>query len=164
MARKIQVRLIMQLRAAGLSQSEIARTHHMSKTSVSEVFSIAQERQISYDALKEKSNEECYRLFFPDKHQEEQVYEKPDYEYVHRELSRTGVTLKLLWKEYRDHCLKQLRLMDAPLWESSSRSYFLFQRQLLLQSDLCMPLQYGTTIQQFRSTSQTVIRLTSSTF
>lgn len=104
MARKIQVRLIMQLRAAGLSQSEIARTHHMSKTSVSEVFSIAQERQISYDALKEKSNEECYRLFFPDKHQEEQVYEKPDYEYVHRELSRTGVTLKLLWKEYRDHC------------------------------------------------------------
>jgi transcriptional regulator len=31
MARKIQVKLIMQLRAAGLSQSEIARTHHMSK-------------------------------------------------------------------------------------------------------------------------------------
>ena len=43
MARKIQVKLIMQLRAAGLSQSEIARTHHMSKSSVSEVFLIAKE-------------------------------------------------------------------------------------------------------------------------
>ena len=56
MARKIQVRLIMQLRAAGLSQTEIARTHHMSKTSVSEVFSLAQERKITFADLEEKSN------------------------------------------------------------------------------------------------------------
>ena len=67
MARKIQVRLIMQRRAAGLSQSEIARTHHMSKTSVSEVFRIAQERQISFADLEGRSNEECYRMFFPEK-------------------------------------------------------------------------------------------------
>ena len=102
MARKIQVKLIMQLRAAGLSQSEIARTHHMSKSSVSEVFLIAKERQISYEALKDKTASECYQLFYPDRNQEEQVYEQPDYAYVQRELSRTGVTLKLLWKEYQD--------------------------------------------------------------
>lgn len=110
MARKIQVRLIMQLRAAGLSPSEIARTHHMSKTSVSEVFSIAKERQITYADLEEKSNEECYRLFYPDKHPEETVYEQPNYSYVHKELSRTGVTLKLLCKEYRDRCKRQSQL------------------------------------------------------
>ena len=104
MARKIQVRLIMQLRAAGLSQTEIARTHHMSKTSVSEVFRLAQERKITFADLEEKSNAECYRLFFPSKHPEETLYESPDYGYVHKELSRTGVTLKLLWKEYRDRC------------------------------------------------------------
>lgn len=104
MARKIQVRLIMQLRAAGLSQSEIARIHHMSKTSVSEVFRIAQERQISFADLEKRSNEECYRIFFPDKQPQETVFEQPDYAAVHRELPRTGVTLKLLWKEYRDRC------------------------------------------------------------
>lgn len=107
MARKIQVRLIMQLRAAGLSQSEIARTHHMSKTSVSEVFSIAQERQISFAELEEHSNEECYRMFFPDKQVTEAVFEQPDYAAVHQDLPRTGVTLKLLWKEYRDRCKQQ---------------------------------------------------------
>ena len=28
------------------------------------------------------------------------LYEQPDYEYVHQELKRVGVTLKLLWQEY----------------------------------------------------------------
>jgi len=104
MARKIRVKRIMQLRAAGLSQSEIARDNHMSKTSVSEVFRIAQERQISFADVEGKSNEEAYRMFFPDKHPEETIYEQPDYATVHKELPRTGVTLKLLWKEYRDRC------------------------------------------------------------
>ena len=34
----------------------------------------------------------------------ENLYDKPDYEYVHQELKRTGVTLKLLWQEYQDKC------------------------------------------------------------
>ena len=104
MARKIQVKLVMQLRHSGLSRSEIARTHHMSKKSVCEVFSIAEDRKISYDDLSDKTNEECYRMFYPDRHQEETVYEAPDYAYVHGELPKTGVSLKLLWKEYRDLC------------------------------------------------------------
>ena len=73
MARKIQVKLIMQLRAAGLSQSEIARTHHMSKSSVGEVFLIAKERQISYEDLRDMPAGECYQLFYPDRNREEQV-------------------------------------------------------------------------------------------
>ena len=32
---------------------------------------------------------------------------KPDYDKVHQELSRTGVTLKLLWQEYTDRCLSE---------------------------------------------------------
>lgn len=104
MAKKIQVKLIMQLRAMGMSQSAIARERHMSKTSVSEVFQIAAERKLSYEAMADQSGEEVYRLFYPDKHPEETVYTPPNYEYIHKELSRTGVTLKLLWKEYRDKC------------------------------------------------------------
>ena len=104
MAKKIQVRLIMQLRAAGMSQTAIARERHMSKSSVSDVFQIAEERNISYADLVDKTSDEAYRLFYPDKHLEETVYAIPDYEYVHNELPKTGVTLKLLWKEYRDKC------------------------------------------------------------
>lgn len=34
-------------------------------------------------------------------------YAKVDYNYVHRELKKTGVTLKLLWEEYSDKCFDE---------------------------------------------------------
>jgi hypothetical protein len=33
----------------------------------------------------------------------------PDLEYIHQELARQGVTLSLLWNEYRENC----RMEDA---------------------------------------------------
>ena len=48
MARKIDVKLIMQLRDAKLSISSIATTRHMSRHSVSDVFNIANEKGIRY--------------------------------------------------------------------------------------------------------------------
>ena len=110
MARKIQVKLVMQLRDSGLSRSEISRSHHMSKNSVCEVFSIAEERKIHYYDIADKTDDECYRIFYPNRHQEEIIYELPNYERVHGELPRDGVTLKLLWKEYKDHCTAQQTL------------------------------------------------------
>ena len=32
------------------------------------------------------------------------VYKMPDYEWVHREMQKNGVTLSLLWVEYCDQC------------------------------------------------------------
>lgn len=104
MSRKIQAKLILQLRAAGLTQNMIAKSHHMSKTSVGEVFRLAEEKRISYNDVENKRPEEVYRLLFPEKSEAVSLFAAPNYEYVHSELSRTGVTLKLLWKEYRDKC------------------------------------------------------------
>ena len=52
MARKINVKLIMELRDAGLSRSAIASTRHISRHSVSEVFNIADEKGIHYDDIR----------------------------------------------------------------------------------------------------------------
>ena len=104
MAKKIQVKQILELRAAGLSQNSIAKSRHMSKNSICDVFQIAQEKNISYESVKDIRPDEVYKLFYPDKHAIETLFEDPNYEYVHSELSKTGVTLKLLWKEYRDKC------------------------------------------------------------
>ena len=52
MARKINVKLIMELRDAGLSRSTIASTRHISRHSVSAVFNIADEKGIRYRAGK----------------------------------------------------------------------------------------------------------------
>jgi len=53
MAKKIQVKQILELRAAGLSQNNIAKSRHMSKSSVSDVFQLAQELNISYENVKD---------------------------------------------------------------------------------------------------------------
>ena len=102
MAKRINVKLIMDLSAGGLTQNEIANSRHFSKTSVSLVLKTARELNVTAADLQEMTPEEAYRLFFPEKLSADQIYELPDYEYVHEELKRVGVTLKLLWEEYRD--------------------------------------------------------------
>ena len=104
MARKINVKLIMELRDAGLSRRTIASTRHMSRHSVGEVFDIANKKGIRYDDVRLMSDTEAYRLFFPDKHSGEIMFADPDYEHVHEELKKPGVTLKLLYEEYTDRC------------------------------------------------------------
>lgn len=75
----------------------------MSKHSVSDVINIAREKEITYEKVKHLSEEEVYRMIFPDKFAVENLYEQPDYEYVHQELKRVGVTLKLLWQDTQDY-------------------------------------------------------------
>lgn len=104
MANKINAKLILELKASGLSRNQIAATRHMSKHSVSDVINIAKEKCITYAQVKDLSEEEVYRMIFPDKYAIESLYAPPNYEYVHQELKRVGVTLKLLWEEYQDQC------------------------------------------------------------
>lgn len=107
MANKINVKLILELKAAGLSQNLIAKTRHISKTSISDVLNIAKEKQLFYEAIKDKSEDEVYRLFYPDKFSTEATFKSPDYAYVHNEIKKVGVTLKLLHQEYKDTCFKE---------------------------------------------------------
>ena len=44
------------------------------------------------------------RMLFPDKYKSVCLYIEPDYPYIHRELAKHGVTLTLLWEEYRRKC------------------------------------------------------------
>lgn len=107
MARKIQAKLILQLHYCdGLSGREICRTRHFGRNSVSETISIAKAKNITYESIRDLKEEEVYKLIYPDKYSAQDIYRKPDYEYVHNELAKTGVTLKLLWNEYNDACKK----------------------------------------------------------
>lgn len=45
MANKINTKLILELKASGLSRNQIAATRHMSKHSVSDVINIAKEKK-----------------------------------------------------------------------------------------------------------------------
>ena len=93
MARKIKVKLILQLREAGMSRNAIASSRNISRHSVSDVFRTADEKNIDVASL---TDDAVYRLFYPDRHANEIMYGDPDYAHVHEELKKVGVTLKLL--------------------------------------------------------------------
>lgn len=87
-----------------MGRNAIASTRHMSRNSVSDVFHIADKLGISYQDIQSLDEDSVYRMFYPDKHAAENMYQDPEYEAVHRELKKVGVTLKLLWEEYKDRC------------------------------------------------------------
>lgn len=53
------------------------------------------------------TDDELYRFFYPDKFKPKNSYAPVDYAYVHRELSKVGVTEVLLWEEYCEKCKKE---------------------------------------------------------
>ena len=104
MANKINVKLILELRAAKMSRNVIASSRHISRTSVSDVFHLADKLGITYQDVQSLDADAIYRMFYPDKHAVENMYKNPEYDMVHKELRKVGVTLKLLWEEYKDRC------------------------------------------------------------
>ena len=100
MAVKFDLRKCLKLIDSGLSANDIARYHHISKASTSKTKKRKEELKFDISTLDQYSDEELGRLFFPESYATEDIYVEIDYDYVHNELSKTGVTLKLLWKEY----------------------------------------------------------------
>lgn len=86
-----------------LSQRAIARSCRISRSTVSEYVRRAEAAGLSWPLPESLSEEELYRLLFPEK-QPSQPAEKvlPDWKEVRNELRRKSVTLKLLWTEYRE--------------------------------------------------------------
>ena len=110
MANKINIKLILELTDKGMSGRAIAATYHMSHHSITTVLRRAAELDFSYMDSLSYSDMELYCKFFPNKYSSEELYTLPDYEYVHKELSRVGVTLKLLWAEYNSKCIQCSKL------------------------------------------------------
>ncbi len=94
---------ILQLREKGYSQRRIADTLKVSRNTVSRVFSASLKHAVSADALETLDDQELQRQLFPETAQI-QLFLTPDYDYIHKELMKSGVTLKLLWEEYTDTC------------------------------------------------------------
>lgn len=102
MVRKIRAKRILQLRAEDFSGRQIA-SQGMSRNSVAEVFNAADRAGVIWEGIAEKSDAEVYAMLFPGRGEHVSVYVQPEWDKVHRELARVGVTLKLLHAEYVDH-------------------------------------------------------------
>ncbi|MFZ2427148.1 MAG: IS21 family transposase [Propioniciclava sp.] len=103
MVRKIKAKLVLRLRAEGLTGRQIA-AQGMSRTSVAAVIDAADREGIGWDDVAGLDDAAVYARLFPGRGEHESVHAQPDWDKVHRELARVGVTLKLLHGEYVDTC------------------------------------------------------------
>lgn len=103
MVRKINARLVLQLRAEGLSLAQI-EAQGVSRHSVIKVERAATREGVTWAMASGMSEREVYERLFPGVGVRESAYPHPDWDKVHRELSKVGVTLKLLHAEYVGTC------------------------------------------------------------
>jgi len=94
---------LLRLKQLGFSNSQIAKSMGISRTTVIKVVQNAKTQGIIWDVASGMSDRELSQeLSGSNDNQAE--YKMPDYEYVHREMGKSGVTLSLLWFEYCDKC------------------------------------------------------------
>jgi transposase len=101
-----KIREILRLKyEVGLSNRAIARACCISNSTVGDYVVRARRAGLVWPVADKLSEEELYRRLFPEVKKPQLVARPmPDWERVHLELARQGVTLQLLWQEYRaDH-------------------------------------------------------------
>jgi len=88
---------------AGLSNRAIARACKVSNSTVGEYLIRAAQASLEWPLPEGLSEDDLQRRLFPEKGQAAGAERPmPDWEEIHRELSKRGVTMTLLWQEYRE--------------------------------------------------------------
>ena len=93
-------RRILEMHSHGHSQRSIEASVHCSHQTVRSVLDRAQELHITWPVDDDVTNEMLDELLYGKKENSPSSYAVINYEYIHKELSKKGVTLTLLWQEY----------------------------------------------------------------
>ena len=96
-------REILRLRSLGLNRSQIAESMGIARQTVVTSLRRAASKGLDWQATESLSDSELSAKLFPPLGVG-LGYKIPGYEFIHRELAKSGVTLQLLWFEYCDKC------------------------------------------------------------
>lgn len=96
-------REILRQYSLGLNKSQIAAACGYSRNTVAHAISLAEENGLSYPLPEGMSDKQLAEILYPASAAKPE-YKMPDYEYVAREMQKSGVTLNLLWLEYCEQC------------------------------------------------------------
>jgi len=102
-----------------------------SRNTVSKVLTRAAEVGLSWPLKRDITNGELHELLFGSSAMPP-LRRRPDYEQVHREMARSGVTLSLLWNEYCEECR---RAGEIPLMYTQ---FCLYYREFALKTKATM--------------------------
>lgn len=96
-------REILRLHSLGINNTRITEACGCARSTVIATLQRAEERGIAWNDVKGCSDMEAARKLYPSGALGRQ-YKMPDYEWVHKEMQKSGVTLSLLWVEYCEQC------------------------------------------------------------
>ena len=96
-------REILRLHSLGINKTRIAVGCGCSRTTVVTVLQRAAQLNISYPLPTDVTDKQLEDMLYPSG-PEKPTYKMPAYEWVYKEMQRSGVTLNLLWLEYCDQC------------------------------------------------------------
>lgn len=95
-------REIIRLTGLGFSQRNIMASCGVAQKTVVKVQKRARELNISWPLDESMTDTELQRLMFSKENSVSKNKRMPDYDYIHKELLRNGVSKKLLWTEYME--------------------------------------------------------------
>lgn len=95
----INYREILRLKSHGYSQRQIESSVGSSRSTIREVITLAEEKELEWPFPADLTNDELKKFLYPGR-VSSAGRKIPDYAYVHQELAKPGVTLTLLWSEY----------------------------------------------------------------
>jgi len=99
-----KIRQTLQLLATpGLSTRQVAAALNISKTTVSQIALYARDAGVDWPQANTLGDDERRARLYPPPRPRSSARREPDYAELHQELKRPGVTLQLLWEEYRAH-------------------------------------------------------------
>lgn len=128
-------REILRLHSQGISQRNIALSCACSRNTVSKITQRADELGIAWPLEKELTDGELRQRLFAESLTQVSRRKQPDYDYIHKEMAKSGVTLSLLWNEYCEQCrLNQ----ELPLMYSQFCYHY---QQYTLKSNATMRIQ-----------------------
>ena len=111
---------VLRLNSLGINNTQIAATLGYSRTTVITILQKAEENGVSYENSRKKTNQEIWRILYPSE-ASKGGYKMPDYEYVHREMAKPGMTIEVQWMKYSEEC-RQNR--EIPYQMTQFRKYY----------------------------------------
>ncbi len=90
----------------GYSHRYISSIQHISRDRLRYISSYIEAHKLDYYELVKLSNVELEAILFPKK-ERESIFEEPNIEELVLELKKKGVTMKLLWEEYKKDCINR---------------------------------------------------------
>lgn len=86
----------------GLSQPKIAESMRISSSTVNRLVLRAKAAKLSWPLPDELDDATLEKLLYPPTRGRSQLRPEPDWNHVHEQLKLKGVTLSLLWQEYKE--------------------------------------------------------------